>query len=465
MASLLGKADSTIVQAAFNESLSDVPFDMSDVYQKRADNFSDFTDMINEQFDEQNKKDKEAKEAIDKQVSDIQTNIAGGKRNDGYDTVLNDQALAVSDELKNYDGEKNTLEYKRIEAKMLRLVSISESNADTWKKLINSDVSTLGSGKEVDLFIQMLNDQNHNLDDSSITYNKEKGDFEYTLKGDPTVKMTISELEKVLALEDPSAPTAATKVLTDMGANKNKRPYDQQLIDDTKNLLLKTMKTPNGKHNVMIEHFPNMKYSFHEALGGKDPKMQRQIFDVLEALPGVGLDIDNDKVKDTRDMYLNAENHHAIKEAIMNSHHGDEILADWIVKNAGEDIYNQGKNAQETVTDTKPTIKQKQIHNLKSWATGTTPKEFGIGKGSARLNIKIDPINKTIIQTMTDGTSKNLDPQSLLDAMIGKVGEYDAAKLFGDLGAWNVELPIVKKKGKPGNRLGRFINSFASDNE
>ena len=362
MASLLGKADSTLISAARSEAMADVPADLSDIYEKRADNFSDFVDMITEQFDKKKKEEKDKKEEVDVFQERVNKAIEQGKQNDAYSKVMTDRTLVIAEEVKNYKGDKNTLEYQKIQVKIQSLAAVSESNAETWQKVISSDISTIGSGSEVDLFLQMLNDQSHNLDDSNIRWDEDKTDFVYTLYTDPKgekddnnpiiTSMTISELEKRLSQIDPTASTAAQKVLNSIATNVNKRPWDESHKTDKKNALLKTMKTANERHNIMIEHFPGTKYSFWEALGGlKDPKLQKEMFDVLDALPGIGLDIDGDGNKDTRKMYLNADNHWAIMQAIKNSHHGNEILADWLIKNTGDDLYTMGENSRGKSSD------------------------------------------------------------------------------------------------------------------
>jgi hypothetical protein len=73
------------------------------------------------------------------------------------------------------------------------------------------------------------------------------------------------------------------------------------------------------------------------------------MFDALDALPGIGLDIDGDGNKDTRKMYLDANNHWAIMQAINNSHYGNEIIADWLIKNTGDDLYTMGANRRGEV--------------------------------------------------------------------------------------------------------------------
>ena len=46
MASLLGKADPTLVRGAFMEAAADVPLDLSDIYTKREANLKAFTEGL-----------------------------------------------------------------------------------------------------------------------------------------------------------------------------------------------------------------------------------------------------------------------------------------------------------------------------------------------------------------------------------------------------------------------------------
>jgi len=467
MASLLGKADSTIVQAAFNESLADVPADLSDLHQRRAGkSFDDFLGMMNEAFDTQTKEDKEREVYNKEQLDKLRGFLATGGQNEHYTALMDTTGKDIAFRLKDFDGEKDSLEYKKIEAEMNRLVGISENNNATYQKLINSDLATMGAGKELDLFMQIVED--HNSGDgnkSKIAYNKELKDIEYTLESDPTVKMTMSELEKALNIHDTAGPSAALKVFSDVGLNSNKRAWDNTYITDTENALLKVLKTPNDKYNIMMERFPGMEFSFYEAL--QKPEFQGKIFDALHALPGIGLDIDGDGVKDTKDMYLNSDNAMKIHEAITKSHNGDEIIAKWLTNNVGEDIYKQGEKKRRTTNETKTTLTageramNLQAQNFNSALKSTKPTTFQVSPERA---ITVDPVTKTITET-TDDENQTITAQKAIDLLVNKAGYFNAENIFGDLSKWNVELPIVKKKGKPGNRLGRFINSFASDNE
>ena len=51
MASLAGKADSTLVAAAFREGMSNVPLDLGDVYKQREKNIRDFSTGVSELMD------------------------------------------------------------------------------------------------------------------------------------------------------------------------------------------------------------------------------------------------------------------------------------------------------------------------------------------------------------------------------------------------------------------------------
>tara|TARA_R100001443_G_scaffold14919_1_gene24800 strand:- start:81 stop:506 length:426 start_codon:yes stop_codon:yes gene_type:complete len=108
-----------------------------------------------------------------------------------------------------------------------------------------------------------------------------------------------------------------------------------------------------------------------------------------------------------------------------------------------------------------------QVENFGKALQGNKNTTFQI---SSDVAIEIDPINKTIKEFITeDGERKDqmIDAQRAIDLLIKKAGVFNAQELFGDLlNDYNKTQPNlpVKKKGKPGNMLGRFINSFASDN-
>ena len=57
--SLLGRADTTLVQGSFREAAADRPADLTKLYERKADKFGEFLDMVGSAFDTKTQADKD----------------------------------------------------------------------------------------------------------------------------------------------------------------------------------------------------------------------------------------------------------------------------------------------------------------------------------------------------------------------------------------------------------------------
>ena len=381
MASLLGKADTGIISAARSAEQADRPADLSRLYQRKADKFDEFLDMVGSAFDTKTQADKDREAQYKEWQETVQTHAATGKENDASSELLFNTTNKLTEALKNYDGDKNSLEYKKLEQKLNRLVDMSNNNIDVYNKLINSDLGIIGSGKEMDLLAQIMDDHNNNTNNSNISWNEEIGDVEFTLKDDPNVKMTMSELERRVNRIDPAGEIEVMELANGVMQNRNKREWRGAYRTDFKNGIEKILKDKNKKYNVMHGTFTGMEHSFYEALNGADPKLQGEIFDALIA---VNFDYDKDGNVDTREEYnnLTPENLEIMQEAIMKTSKGDEIIAEYLTDKVGEDVYNIGKESREEDPSKGLTANQRQINRQKNEAYNTALKAYANKPGT-----------------------------------------------------------------------------------
>ena len=364
--SLLGKADTTLVQGALKEAMADVPADMSKVYTKREENLKAFTEGLNEAWTLKNKDDIATKAWIDGKRDTLLTNVSAGQINTAQADLMDSTIKDYKVELMKHDTD--SLEYKKIQAKVNKLASVTENNNQIFMDLINADLLELGSGDEIRLWKQMINDYNNDTNESNIDH--EDGDFVYTLKG-TDFSTTLSKLKETLAEKDATVPTDIEKSLANLIKNPNKQEWNEDYINETVNGVAGKMKTPADRRNVMTSKIYNMPYSIHDALGGKDPKLQAEIFDVLNGI--VGLDLDNDGVADSKPgddngvnfSYSNKENVFKLYRAISDSPEGSEIISKIIVNNLGEGLVKQGEKLKGTDWKEKTDkLKYEQLKNL-----------------------------------------------------------------------------------------------------
>jgi len=340
MASLLGKADSTLISAARSEAMADVPANLSSVYKRRAKNFDSFLDMVNEAFDKQTKADKE-REKREKELSEKSVAASAvGVANEHHTNALAGAVKNLSDEAKKH--ETGSLEYKKWENEMMVLNADTETSLDDWTEMQNTKMSTKGTGPELDLWMQMQDDHVNGTNKSNIEYRDGKygKGMYYTLQSDSggeKVSMTMAEIKRRIKKVDPAGPTSVMEVFNGVGLNANKRKWDDvNYQTDVFNDLERTMETPNDKHNIMRYKFPGMKYSIYDALNGKDPELLKEVYETLEEY---GLDIDS------------ADNVFTIARTIEESSDGNAIIARILTDTVGEDVYLQGENKRNVGDD------------------------------------------------------------------------------------------------------------------
>ena len=380
--SLLGRADTGLISAARSEATADKPADLTKLYERKADKFDDFLGMVGEAFDMQTKKEKEKSAELNKNKDSAYEGFLAGNVNEHYEKeaflAVNDAVKAVKD----FKGDKNSLEYKVLNRRVNRLVEISELNLEDFKELLNKQISTIGSGKEADLANQIFKDLKNNSNESNVRWDEEKEDFVYTLKEDtaigspviggerdpdfdievkPKFSMTMSELRKSLNSVDPAALKGYYNLLIDQQKNVNKVEWNDSTRNDLASNIEILLRDKNTKHNIMDQNMPGKDYSFYDALGGKDVELQGEIFDALiavdfdfdtekEGVQRLGKDedgevtayykIDGNWGKDEDYHAVTMENFEGIKNAITNSPQGDEIIAKTLADRAGKYHYD-----------------------------------------------------------------------------------------------------------------------------
>ena len=142
MASLLGKADTGIISAARSEARADKPADLTSLYERKADKFDDFLSMIGEAFDMQTKKEKEKGAELDKNQEAANDAYIAGNVNEHYEKVAFDAVNGAVKAVKDFKGDKNSLEYKILNRRVNRLAEMSEFNLEEFKTLLSTQISS-----------------------------------------------------------------------------------------------------------------------------------------------------------------------------------------------------------------------------------------------------------------------------------------------------------------------------------
>lgn len=357
---LLGKADPTLVKGAYAVAAANVPGDMSKIYQKREENIKALTEGIQSAWDKRNKEEDAQHEWLENSRSETLTNVTTGKTNDALMAVTNFVTKDMRIRLQPH--KKGSLEYKKIESEAARLVAISQKNNEIFNNLMNSKLLARGSGNAKELYALMINDYNNNTNETNVQYNGD-GDYKYTLPG-TNFSMTLGQIDTEIGKLDTTGPSNVMTALTKLKGNVTKRRWDDSYARDFRNEISSSLDAPNDRKNIMhYDGFPGMKFSFYEGLTGKDPKMQEQIFDILDEIGT--LDIDGVGGADTREellTYANPKNGYLLTQAIASSPQGKDMLLDFIINSAASDIYKQGENEIDYQKSLEDNNKSKVIY-------------------------------------------------------------------------------------------------------
>ena len=355
---LLGKADPTLVKGAYAVAAANIPGDMSEIYKQREANIKTLTEGIQKAWDSQFEAYNALEASITEQSDVAYQNTLEGKTNDSMLAAVDAEVRAIKAEMQTFDKrDKGNLEWKKLEARIGKLVTTTKNNDATWSTLIdlskNEDLLIAGiKPGDLKLYEAMIYDYNNNKNTTGTEL--VDGDFVYRLfdeNGQVTHSMTMSDLKRNLKIKDDTAPNGITTTINGVmkTASTTNRKWDDTYQADTRNSIRNNLKSANDRTNVIHHRFVGMKFSFFEALTGKDPVMQEQIFDALDGVSTAGLDVNKDGVKDSEMVngvpnfdYTTPDNAVALQKAIINSANSKDLIANFLTENIGANAYNIG---------------------------------------------------------------------------------------------------------------------------
>ena len=221
--SLMGKADATLVQAAFREGSSNVQKDLSDVYTKREEAFKTFQEGISTIFknlgEEKRENDKKIKEGTEWMNTKTST----------WDAILDIDSQVSLDFKEDLKNATTDLEKRKIWAKYNNYAEMSGLNKGIMENVIDLGVTGQllfkAGSKEQETLIQIIDDYNNNTDKTNPAYSDKKGDIVYTNTSDST-QLTLSEIQRAYGRKDSTAVTDIGKMITDATKNENNQPYE-----------------------------------------------------------------------------------------------------------------------------------------------------------------------------------------------------------------------------------------------
>ena len=472
MASLLGKADSTLVAASFKAAKADVPKDLSDVYKKREEAFKTFQEGMSDIFTNLNKEDKEWMDNFDTQVETAKnTLLKNPKINDHMLGKFHEQVDKLREQWKT---SKTELEKSQARAALNQFAEQSTSADAALAEIVeDSDLLLFEPGSnELKLVTSMLGDYNNNGKTTNAFYDEEKKDWVYTLPGSIQPKMigdiknpgkqiknpeyvengfqmTLTEIKNKLGTKDLTAPNAAGKIINEIAKSKTTQPWDDDSKNnilgrrnDVYNDILGTMKKDNDVHNMGIENIPGQRFSVEDLLMGKVPQgynnpVAAGLFDVLETLDldGDGTPGDEDDIKLAQNSFTTAENGVKFaREIIKDKSLYKEVIANSWTDISGSKMANIKKNEETPKWKIKGTAEWERVRkaNLESNPPAGVLPFKDIYYGPTGNNVQGQTLNN--IWSMLDGGVIKLDdiPYNRNKDTNAWVNSQDQTEMSGD---------------------------------
>ena len=412
--SLIGKADGTLVNAAFAEAKSQVPADMSGIMatmtatQKQLD--KQFVDMTTELFGNINSANEEMQELVDPIYKSLQSGtftdadvlsfkpvvdgfkdewklIPKGKEGDEARLLWKNKVNKFKNTIASFDQKLLELTTNVAGENYLPagLQGIGGRDADKNLKFLSS-IYRLKSGKEGNKATMTVD---------------EKGEvfFSANIDGEE-IKMSMQQIEDLMPTKDMNLVKNVDALLMNYkksGATKGSI-YDAAGLSDKVFNLLNTAKVPKNAFQTLA-HYDYGRGSFFQDLYSPSGPMGKTI---SEAIKGVQYSAD---VKDKFDTdgvpgisagdFTN-ENRKAIADYIMsNDKIGRRVLSNWFAATEGQSAFNDGRNLIPKGTDTDKSSSSTFLNYLYYQIPGSDQKRSGSAVMNLRNQVKNIVLNKT----------------------------------------------------------------------
>ena len=474
--SLIGKADATLVNAAFAEAKSQVPADMSGIMatmtatQKQLD--KQFVDMTTQLFSDINSANEEMQELVDPIYKSLQSGtftdadvlsfkpvvdgfkdewklIPKGKEGDEARLLWKNKVNKFKNTIASFDQKLLELTTNVAGENYLPagLQGIGGRDADKNLKFLSS-IYRLKSGKEGNKATMTVD---------------EKGEvfFSANIDGEE-IKMSMQQIEDLMPTKDMNLVKNVDALLMNYkksGATKGSI-YDAAGLSDKVFNLLNTAKVPRNAFQTLA-HYDYGRGSFFQDLYSPSGPMGKTISEAIKGLQysaDVKDKFDTDGVPGISAGDFTNENRKAIADYIMsNDKIGRRVLSNWFAATEGQSAFNDGRNLIPKGTDTDKGSST-FLNYLYYQIPGSDQKRSGSAVMNLRNQVKNIVLNKTPNNSFTGyfgdyiyqrGEGKNVgtflhkqdnEYLSIYDVLV-KEGLYDSKDQF-DIGLGSSETEV-----------------------
>ena len=300
--SLLGRADSMLVQGAFRSEMANVGRDMGDVYKLQAENVGNLQTAIQDIFYATNKSNNDLYNEIKEKSGLILADIESGTFSDDgsidlYTNAINDLREQAKSIPRGKEGEAQRAKIRAQLAKMKTDSANGEGVITEIASLIDNDQISQYAVNEGDL--KLFKD----ILDGSAKREIVNGELVYSTvdASNKPIKINHNELNKRFIKKDYTVEAGALKLsnsFSAIGIQGTKYDFNEAL-----NSYEGLMTTRDGFMHLINKPFGTMKISFAQALQGGDPKLVGEMMGALNSIGGVDIDGDGNPDKITKDNY------------------------------------------------------------------------------------------------------------------------------------------------------------------
>ena len=417
MASIIGKADSTLVNSAYKVALSQIPPNMSSVYSDMLKTVKDFDKEFIEQTNTLFSSINSANEEMLELIAPIDKMLTNGTFSDQdmmtYKTVLDSFRNEYKLIPKGKQGEEARLIWTNKVNRFKNNVAtfnkdfISLTSNIAGENYIPGSLDGIG-GRDGDTNIKFLNSILRNKNGAEGNKAKMTVDangntfFEANIDGE-NVKMSLEEIKDMLPLKDATSISGVDRILNKykkLGGTKDST-YDASSFSNDIFKIIESSAVPRNAFQTLA-HYDYGQGSFYQDLNSPNGILSKTL---TQALSGVTFSAEA-KQKFDKDgqegitagdfTYNNGENRRELIKYIMsNDKVGRKLLSNWYASTVGQTSFNEGKNLilKSTVDDTgKYTGKDMRLGPA---AFGTT---------NYRLKYSSDQVNDLVSKLKTGST-------------------------------------------------------------
>ena len=353
MASLLGKADSTLAAMSYKEAAANVMPDLKEVYQAEVENQAKFQKGVEDYFDtlyaDNNLLADQLKEATTLAMANLGTDYDGME-------LFNDELTEMKQRMKKIPkGKKGDFERMKIRGELTELKKQTDgmqATRTTLGTMIEAgDFDQHATGK---VNLSLLNAIVRN----EATRKTENGKLFYSITnpaGGDDIKIDQQMLKDMLIQTDPEFQSNFNKIHAGenaLGKQKGNK-FDRQ---GSINKYETSFPSPAAYATSVNNKQHNLKYSLREALQGKDTSGALKLESIYETLMSMGnkdnffngSDADKDGDVDAED-FAHPENGIALIESLTDIHSdnfnyqvGKKVAAEFYADNISQKEFNDG---------------------------------------------------------------------------------------------------------------------------